>query len=685
MSRERTFAKLTAGLLAGFLLVQAGLAQDQDPARSLRGTLQLEDIVEYRALPEYREAPELAALVEAGELPPIEERLPREPRIMKRAQMVDGPGVHGGVWRDTFAVPTVSWNWGAGQTQGWFGVNEMVQEALVDLFPMWMMEEPEPAPRLARSWEWSEDGHELTMYLIEGARWSDGEPFTADDVLFTFEHYIMDPSVPSWTGPTAWEYGGEPTRLEKIDAYTIRFHFGAPFPIAAFYRMGYLQFSVMPEHVFSHYHPAFNEEMNYTDLLTAAPPQDLPPVTLGAFVPVIYQPGEQMILVRNPYYWQVDEDGNQLPYHSEVWYAEAASGTQRTFNLIADRGDRDNVENPQIFGMMFEGSQAPDSHFDLRFEDFRIVYRMIMNFAEEFGADSDRARALREMFRTLEFRQALSHAIDRDGLATAAFPGPLTQAWYGGYPSGSPFYDEDLVNREAQRYDPARSRELLAELGFQDTDGDGIVNWPEGTLVAGQNLIIEVLTGEDQQAAVEAGQALVSLFREVGIDLRLRVMTGPTVTNRVDTGNFDIVIHRIDTPTPDVQMGTYGPASADEPAWHQSGPGGRELLPFEQRMEELLIEAQFEPDAERRAEIFHEILQLHTDNIYTLGLYEARAGLAVHRRLRNIPDDLPTFMYEWGMENMPWVAWTATEEQIAPRFLDRIPTAAAYQNRAWQR
>jgi peptide/nickel transport system substrate-binding protein len=672
------------GLLLGLMFMAMSFAQD-DSARTLRGELQLEDIVEYYALPSYTEAPELAALVEQGKLPPVEERLPREPRVLKQGQMVDGPGVHGGVWRDTFAVPVESWNWGAGQTQGWFGVNELVQEALVDLFPMWMMENPEPAPRLATSWEWSEDGHQLTMHLIEGARWSDGTPFTADDVLFTYENYILDPNVPSWSQASAWTYGGEVTRLEKIDDYTIRFHFGAPFPVAAFNRMGYLNFSIMPKHVFSHYHPAFNPEMEYTDLLTSAPPQDLPPVTLGAYVPVIYRPGEQLILVRNPYHYQVDEEGNQLPYHSEIWYAEASSGEQRTFNLQANRGDRDNVENPQIFGLMFEASQAPDSHFDLRFEDFRIGYRLEPNLSLTRGANTPRARALREMFRTFEFRRALSHAIDRDGLATAAFPGPLTQGWQGGYQSASPYFDEALkeLHAELYTYDPEQSRTLLAELGFRDTDGDGILNWPEGAEVAGQNLIIEALVSEDATASVEAGQALIALFREVDIDLRLRPLTSGALNTQINSGEFDVLIFRIDSPTPDVQMGDFGPVTENDPQWHQAGPGGRELLPFEEQMAELFNEARFTADPVRRTEIFHEILDLHLANIYTLGLYEARAGLAVHKRLRNIPDDLPTFQYEWGMENMPWLAWTAPEEQIAPRFLEYIPTAEDYENRDW--
>lgn len=669
---------IVAASLLGFVAAQEA---EGDSARMLGGKLQLSDIVEYRAFDSYQEAPELAEMVEAGELPPVAERLPAEPRVLKSAGMVDGPGVYGGVWRDTFAVPTESWNWGALQTQGYFGVNEMVQEALVDLYPMWMMGEPEPAPRLARSWEWSEDGMSLTMNLIEGAKWSDGMPFTADDVLFTYENYILDPRVPSWVEADAWTYGGEVTTLEKLDDYTIRFTFGEARPFSAFYRMDVSDFAVVPRHVFSRFHPAFNEGATYQDLLTSAPPQDLPPVTMGSFIPIEYRPGEQLILVRNPYYWQVDEEGKQLPYLSEVHYTEASSGEQRTFNLINDTGDRDNVENPQIFTQIFQASQEPDSHFNLRFEGFRIGYRLLLNFAES-GAETPRQQALRELFRDIRFREALSYAIDRQGLATAAFAGPLTQPWYGGYPSASPFYNTELVR--TFEYDPEQASALLAELGFSDTDGDGILNWPEGTPVAGDNLLIELITGEDQQASVEAGQALVPLFRAIGIDLRFRVLPGPTVTNLVNVSDFDMQIARQDVPTPDVQPGLYAPASADEPTWHQAGAEGRTLLPFEEEMAALVEEGRFTTDPGRRLEIYSEVNRLSTENVYTLGLYEARSGLAVNKRIRNVPDDLPTFQYAWGMENMPWLAWTPIEEQIAPRFLDQIPTAEDYQGRAWE-
>ncbi len=179
-------------------------------------------------LSSYNQAPELAKLVETGKLAPVEDRLPDVPRVVKSNIMADGIGVYGGVWRDTFAVPVASWNWGAQKTQGWFGINQMVQESLVVLGPMWMLKEPNPLPNLATDWEWSEDGKTLTMNLMKGAKWSDGAPFTADDVLFTYKDLILNPNIPTWGSSSRWVFGDKQTELEKIDEYTVVWHFEKP-------------------------------------------------------------------------------------------------------------------------------------------------------------------------------------------------------------------------------------------------------------------------------------------------------------------------------------------------------------------------------------------------------------------------------------------------------------------------
>ena len=178
------------------------------------GRFALEEIAEYKALPKYNESPDLAALVAEGKLPPLEERLPENPRVVKTDVMHDGIGVYGGVWRDTFAVPVESWNWGAGFTQGWFGINEIVQETLIEVGPMWLMKEPDPVPNLATHWEWSEDGRTLTMHLIRGAKWSDGtrSPLT----MWSLPRTLPATNVPSWASASNWTYNGELTRLEKV-------------------------------------------------------------------------------------------------------------------------------------------------------------------------------------------------------------------------------------------------------------------------------------------------------------------------------------------------------------------------------------------------------------------------------------------------------------------------------------
>jgi peptide/nickel transport system substrate-binding protein len=652
---------------------------------SYAGRFTLEEIAEYYALPQYQESPDLAALVGEGKLPPLEERLPDNPRVVKTNTMHDGMGEYGGVWRDTFAVPIESWNWGAGFTQGWFGINEIVQETLIEIGPMWLMTEPDPVPNLATDWEWSEDGKVLTMNLIRGAKWSDGHPFTADDVVFTYEHYILDPNIPSWAPASAWEYDGQLTRLEKVDDYTIRWHFPVSFPVSAFYSMDYLDFSVVPKHVYSNFHPAFNPEMTYDDLLASTPPHDLPPVTMGPWVPVRYEPGQLLIMVRNPYYWQVDEAGNQLPYIDEVWFTEAQSGEARTMNLIAGTGDRDHIENPQVFGVIRQASLEPDAHFTIQFGSYGIGYHLMINLSLNLGVDGDeRELELRELFRDLRFRQAVAHALDRDAIADLAFPGPLTRAWEGGYPTGSSYYDEKVVKKH--EYNPTLAKEVLAELGFKDTDGNGILNWPQESAHGGADLIVELIVGEDQAASVEAAEFIQPMLRSAGIDVRVRVMAGPVVTNRVDSGKFHFNIARLDSTTPFVHMGSFGPIDTGSPSWHRAGPGGeRFLMPFEEEIRKLMIESRTEADAAQRQEIYVEILRLYTENLYSVGLYESQRGLGIAKRFRNVQPDVPAYLYDWLDKNIPLqIVWVPKELQNKPLFKEHIPTAESYRNRSWQ-
>ena len=132
-------------------------------------------------------------------------------------------------------------------------------ECLTRTAPLFQVEaeDVEPLPNLAKSWEWSEDGHTLTMKLIEGAKWSDGDPFDADDVMFYWDDNVVDPNVSPLNGATP-ETFGEGTTLKAIDKYTIEWTFKEAFPRQHLYAMAYGTFCPGPSHILKTKHPKYD-------------------------------------------------------------------------------------------------------------------------------------------------------------------------------------------------------------------------------------------------------------------------------------------------------------------------------------------------------------------------------------------------------------------------------------------
>ena len=195
---------LTGALMLGVSVVATqALAQTTPPdppkfeAQQSPTFVGISDLYEYKALPEYHEPAWVTAkFVDAGKLPPVAERLPKEPLVFKTATMPDGVGVYGDTMRHVIGGKLQGWNFLAGAQQGWGGIDLGMYECLTRTGPLFTIkaEELQPLPNLAKSWEWSDDGFKLTMHLVEGAKWSDGVPFTSADIMFLWEDNIVDPN-----------------------------------------------------------------------------------------------------------------------------------------------------------------------------------------------------------------------------------------------------------------------------------------------------------------------------------------------------------------------------------------------------------------------------------------------------------------------------------------------------------
>jgi peptide/nickel transport system substrate-binding protein len=646
-----------------------------DPVR-----LPINEIVTYGALPEYNQSPSLDAFVASGELPPVEERLPEEPQIYLTGGMQDGIGVYGDVFRGFSACPTAGYNDMAGTTMGWFGIESYTTRygGLIKVGPLYRTDQDiEPFPNLAMDWEWSDDGTQLTMNLIRGAKWSDGHPFTADDVIFTWEAYVVDPNVNAPRKLSHWTWEGEEATLEKVDDYTVLFTFPVERPLDMWYHLNEEFFHVMPAHQLREHHPLWSEAdpaPTYVDFANALTPQTLPLVTMGPWVITEYYTDELMIMRRNPYYWKVDEAGNQLPYIDEIQYVKGPSGIGRDLCTIAGDCDHMNLENPSTFVEAMTRSQAEDAPFTVTWGAELLGYEIDFNYSLQLGIEDDvRDVALRELFRDVRFRRALSYATDREGIAQSIMRGPFLRGWGGGLLPGSPEFSRESV--VYLPFDVASANALLDEIGLVDTSGDGVRQWTDGPL-AGEPVVIQLTANQDQAEAVTIGEALVNLWGDIGIQINLRVVDSATRVAQVEAGTWDMHAYRTGQAMALPFRDPAGLAPITETFPRHRVPTGadRQVMDFEQDLIDIITEYRSTFDTDARRELMFDYNQIYTDNVYSVGVFSGRYGLGLSGRLRNVQPGLPVFLYTWVEDAILLdTVWTAEEDQLEQNRPNTIP------------
>jgi peptide/nickel transport system substrate-binding protein len=634
----------------------------------------LDEILVYKKLPKYSQPEWMDKLVADGVIPPVEQRLPEEPQVILTSFMSSGPGVYGGILRAFSACPTEGWNLYAGQTQGWFGINAIYSEELVQSGPTFLRKDKaEPLPNLAKSWEWQEDGKVLIMHLVKGVKWSDGAPFDAEDVMFTWNDMILDPNVRSWTSRSSWQIDGKDITLEALDPYTLKWTFPVSYPVSMLFNMDFLDFSIAPSHWLKPKHPKYNKDMDYVSFENCMPPTDLPVPSMGPWVATEYKVDEVMVMRRNPYYWKVDDTGRQLPYLDEVIFQKGSSGVGRTMGTMAGSLDHDNVENPEVFVEVMKKAQDPNSPFVLSWGQELLSFELELNLSANLGVKTDRDKELRNLFRDLRFRRALNHAIDRDGLGQSVVKGPFLRAFPGGIYPGSIYFDRKSV--VYYPYAPESAKALLAEIGFKDTDGDKILNWTTGPL-KGENLVIQCIAHEDQAAAVMMGEAMVPMLGDVGIQVNFRPVTSSTGNQLNQSGEWEMRVYRGEQEyaVPQTRYKDIAPITKERPWWHRAGAEPRELLPFENDLIRIVNQFAYEPDFAKQKALMSEYNKIFTENCYMIGLVIGRYGLMMSKRIQNVPVGTPPFLYQWDFNNfMAEQLWAKPEDQLTETMPNTIP------------
>jgi peptide/nickel transport system substrate-binding protein len=611
-----------------------------------------DQIFTYRALPEYHEPEWVTGFVDAGKLPPVAERLPAEPLVYEAGNMPDGIGTYGDVMRHVIGGRPEGWNYWAGQSQGWGGIDIGMYECLTRTGPLFQVnpEDLQPLPNLAKSWEWSEDGKSLTVNLIEGAKWSDGDPFDTQDIEFYWNDVILDPEVTP-LNVASQETFGAGTTLEIVDDFTFRFDFQTAFPEQVLYVMAYGTFCPGPSHLLKPQHPAHGGE-SYESFRNAFPPDYMNFPVMGAWAPVEHRADDIVVLRRNPYYWKVDSEGNQLPYLDEMHY-RLSTWADRDVQTVAGTGDFSNLEQPENFVESLRRSAEDDAPARLEFGPRIIGYSLLPNLSGNgWGEPDERAQAIRDLNRNAEFRMGVAQALDRQRLGESLVKGPFMAQYAGGLYPGTAYYDEASTVFHPYSLESAAAHFEAA--GLVDTDGNGILNHPAEVL-GGADVQITLLVNSDYQTDKNLAEGTVAMLEEAGIQVALNSLAGNDRDAARDAGRFDWMMNRnggelitVVQNTP--QLAPTGPTTT----WnHRANAEGQlDLLPWEQEMVDTVNAFIASRDPAERTELMKQYQKLYTENLFGVGLVNYPGALLINKRFANVPPGAPIFMFNWAEDNI---------------------------------
>lgn len=599
---------------------------------------------------DYQESPMLAEQVAAGDLPPVAERLPANPAVVTPLNEV---GAYGGTLRVGFTGTNPGWG-GLWFIAGW--------ENLV----IWKPDFSGVDPNLAESWDVSDDVREYTFHLRQGVKWSDGVEFTADDIMFYIDDVLFNEEL-TVGGPTAdWlpQEGADEFVAEKIDDYTVKFTFANPYGTFLYNLATWSgrHLTWFPKHYLSQFHADYNENVddlvaseegveNWVGLFNrkaSGPTEDTNSYWTQLDRPLLFPwipttelgSGTQMNMMRNPYYWKVDTEGNQLPYIDEIVGISYQDNEARTVAMI--NGDIDYVKDPgddnrvlyfdaldsgapiAISSAISDGGNRNSIHFNRSIDD----------------------PVLAEIFANKDFRIGMSHAINRQEIIEIVQFGQGEPAQVAPLES-SPLYNEQLATQYTE-YDVDLANEYLDKV-LPDKDANGMRLRPDGQPL---NIVFSVSNDLSYGTTwVQTAELLIGYWEAVGVDFTLNSMADAQFIENKENNELQATIYTgeggagltaILDPRyyiPEEYFGMFGNA------WYYYRVNSQEAVTVEPPPEMDEIRAQFElvlqqPTQEEQIAQMAEVLQTAADNFWVIGIARPAPGYQPYNvRVGNQPSE----------------------------------------------
>jgi peptide/nickel transport system substrate-binding protein len=591
---------------------------------------------------EFSEAPQLTTLVQSGAIPEVTDRLPIADDVMVEA--MESIGTYGEAFNFTHNGKGSQW---------WYG--KVTEEGLFRFKADGTIE-----PNVAKSFDVNENATEFTIYLREGMKWSDGVDFTAEDVIFFYEHMAKAESF----GKSLWDCfkindpDGNETIAEfvKLDDYSVKVTFQYPKPsflqevaINAkwLFAPAHWYKEVLPEFIGEEAADAKAKEMGYSDVAAMGKETGyyywnvpgrptLRPWVVTADGRNNDPDGEYFVMERNPYYWKVDAEGKQLPYIDQLRFTRISDPQQGLLKVLDGSVD-------------FSGVGYAD--YDVLVENQESAGYELLEWSTTAWADLASQLQLnqtvkdenkRTLFQNADFRQALSIAVDRDEYSAI-----LTDSFANGKqasPNEGAFgYSEEWENKWTE-YNPEKAKELLDAAGLV-IGSDGYFDFANGTDFV---LNIQTFTDAADMGADKSAELLMMYFDKVGIKTTYKPVDRSVLDNMTISNDHEAIIYPVAPamtfnlalrPDTLVPVRNYAPWYGAIGDWFASdgeegvAPTG-DLL----KLTELYEQMRSALTMEEKEEIALEMMQLHEDNVWVIGYTEALPFLIAKKtNIMNFP------------------------------------------------
>ncbi|NLK07687.1 MAG: ABC transporter substrate-binding protein [Firmicutes bacterium] len=524
-------------------------------------------------------------------------------------------------------------------------------------------------PNWVESWESNADATVWTLNIRKGTRWSDGHLLTSEDFMFWWNDMVLNLEM-SDPVPDMFIAGGETASIEALDQYTLQVTYREPAPLlperlAMWPNAGHGERLIVPSHYLKQFHPDYSDSKDFEifeEKMEWWFNPDCPVLT--EWMPVDHQPARKLVLERNPYYYGVDTEGNQLPYIDtiEVNYVE----DMEVVKLKLLNGEADMQVRPYVamsdFAMLKKGEDAGGYNMYLWDSGSGTGPIFYPNWNHP---DLEK----RELYRSREFKAALSLALDRDRMQKMLFfnLGEKTTGTFS--PKAIEFHrteeGKELYAKWRDlyvEYEPERAETLLDSIGVVDQDGNG---WRD--LPSGAPLMVRIdFDATASKTDIQANEMAKADWEAVGIRTQLNPVDGAALSMMDKTASFDIRdswelgdgpnhivfpqwIVPIDlsrwAPLNGAWYSVQGTAKADmeldkdprdrTPPREAPEPGG----PVD-RLQKLYDIVKIERDAEKRDALVKKMVKIHIEEgpffIGTIADYPR--AVIVNKKLRNVPD-----------------------------------------------